>query len=301
MDRLSGHRLYREMDPADGFRRICAALPIPVLDAAAWLLAWLWWWLLPIRRREAQQNLRAALPEHATDGGRRVLCRMMHDILLSYLELCRWDRLQVTVQGGEGLRAQAGPVLFGHLGAWDVGLLAIGDTVPTACFLRPPADPRARRFIAGLRDQHDVVRLEAGASLKDAGALISGGRSVLFVQDQRFNRGLEVEFFGRPALTSAAFAVCVLKDPARRAWTAATWREGPARHCVRIDPFPLPPLTGDREEDVRRITQATARWYEDRIRERPHGWLWLHRRWHLPPGQPPAKKPPDSSVAPGKT
>lgn len=263
---------------------ICARTPWPLLDAAAWALAWIWWWLIPIRRREAQRNLSAALPDHARDGGRAVLCRMMHDIALSYLEIAGWDRIPIRLEGAEPLRDRPAPVLYGHLGAWDIGLPAIGDATPTACFLRPPALPAARRFIARLRDAHRVHRLEERATLRDADDQLAQGRSVLFVQDQRFNRGIPVDFFGRPALTSAAFAAFVLRHPDRPPRCAQVWREGRAHH-VRIAPFPLPPLTGDRAEDVRRITQATADWYAARIRERPHGWLWLHRRWHDPAGR----------------
>ena len=257
---------------------ICARLPLPLLDATAWLLAWLWWWVIPIRRREARQNLLAALPEHAADGGRAVLCRMMHDILLSYLELANWDRIEIRVEGADLLRRQPIPVLYSHLGAWDTALPALGDAAPVACFLRPPAMPAARRFIADLRDRHRVHRLEGRATLRDADDQLAQGRSVFFVQDQRFNRGIAVDFLGRPALTSVGFAVFVLRHPDRPPACVEVWREGSVHH-VHVQPFPLPPLIGDRAEDVRRITQATADWYAERIRRRPHGWLWLHRRW----------------------
>jgi KDO2-lipid IV(A) lauroyltransferase len=44
-----------------------------------------------------------------------------------------------------------------------------------------------------------------------------------------------------------------------------------------------PELSGDREEDVRRITQACTRVIEDAIRERPKLWLWMHRRFKTQP------------------
>mgnify|MGYP000055548539 CR=1 FL=1 len=39
------------------------------------------------------------------------------------------------------------------------------------------------------------------------------------------------------------------------------------------------PLSGDRDEDVRRVTQACTKVLEAQIRQHPEYWLWMHRRW----------------------
>jgi KDO2-lipid IV(A) lauroyltransferase len=37
--------------------------------------------------------------------------------------------------------------------------------------------------------------------------------------------------------------------------------------------------SGDRAEDIRRGVQAVTRFVEDRVREAPADWFWVHRRW----------------------
>jgi KDO2-lipid IV(A) lauroyltransferase len=45
----------------------------------------------------------------------------------------------------------------------------------------------------------------------------------------------------------------------------------------------FPGLTGDRDRDVRRITEETTALLESKIRERPELWMWMHRRWKTVP------------------
>jgi len=51
------------------------------------------------------------------------------------------------------------------------------------------------------------------------------------------------------------------------------------RYCdpVQVD------LTGDRKEDIFRITQACTKIIENEIRQQPQYWLWMHRRWKTQP------------------
>ncbi|MDP2317095.1 MAG: lysophospholipid acyltransferase family protein [Pseudomonadota bacterium] len=262
------------MDPRGLLVTVLARVPLRLADAVAWGIAWLWWFVLPIRRRDAVEALRAAIPGVSP---RAVLTRMMHDLALGYVELLQFDRLQITVEGAEGLPPGA-LVLAGHGGSWDVALLAWADAFPLAIFLRTPSDPWTRRFLAEHRARHDLVALETGATMDDAYAALAAGRAVYFVQDQRHAKGIWSPFLGRPARTSAGIAAAFLRT-GRPIWAAWQRREGVGRHHLCIEPLPMPPLTGDRTADVQALTDATNAWYEARIRAYPHGWLWLHRRW----------------------
>ena len=261
-------------DPRDLLVAALSRLPLGVADTLAWLLAWTWWWILPIRAREASGQLVAAIPG---SHPRRVLTRMMHDLALGYIEVLQLDRVDVRIEGAEAVPAGS-LILAGHGGSWDVALLRWADVIPLAIFLRTPTDPWTRDWLARHRAAHDVMALETGAKMEDAYAALDAGRSVYFIQDQRHHRGIPSPFFGRPARTSAGIAAAHIRT-GRPIYGAWQWREGVGRHGMRIVPLAVPPLTGDRERDTQAITDLTNRFYEDRIREHPHGWLWLHRRW----------------------
>jgi KDO2-lipid IV(A) lauroyltransferase len=144
--------------------------------------------------------------------------------------------------------------------------------------VRTPADPWTRRFLAAQRAAHDVVAFDTGARMDAAYAALDAGRSVFFVQDQRHAKGVPSPFFGRPARTSVGLAAAHLRT-GRPIWAVWQRRVGVGAHHVWAAPLPLPPRTGDATADLQAITDACNAWYEARIREHPHGWLWLHRRW----------------------
>lgn len=247
-------------------RALVGRLPLGLADRLAWGVAWVWWTLVPVRRAKAVANLRAALPEVAP---RPTLLRMMHDLVLGYVELLQFERLELVVEGAE--EVDRALVLAGHGGAWDVALCAYAERFPLSIFLRTPRDRRVQALLAEVRDAHGVHRLETGATMADAYAAIEAGRSVYFIQDQRHNKGPALPFFGRPARTSLGLAVAALKT-GRPVYGAWQWREGVGRHrCVlrRLD------LSGDAEA----ITTQLNEFYAEQIRARPHGWLWMHDRW----------------------
>lgn len=262
------------MDPRDALVWLLARVPLRLADALAWLVAWTWWLVLPVRRRVGVENLRAALPHLAP---RPVLTRMMHDLVLGYVELLQYERGRVRVDVDAPM-PPGSLLVSGHGGAWDLALLACADHHPVAIFLKTPADPWVRAWLAERRRRHDVGALETGSTLEDAQVALAAGRSVIFIQDQRYARGIESPFFGRPARTSTGLATLALAT-GRPVWAAWPVRVGRAHHVLTWRPLPLPPPTGDRAVDRQRITDTVNAWYEARVRETPHGWLWLHRRW----------------------
>jgi KDO2-lipid IV(A) lauroyltransferase len=252
-------------DPRDAVVAIARSLPLPWLDRLAWLAAWTWWFLVPIRRRVAVDNLVTAVPGVAP---RTVLVRMMHDLVLGLAELVHWDELEIRFEGFDDVDNVV--LLGGHGAAWEIALCALAERTPVAIFLRTPSDPWTRAFLARVRASHGVQALETGSTMDDARRAMDGGASLIFVQDQRHARGIASPFFGRPAMTSAAFAVAALERG--RAFAFWQYREGVGRHVLRAEPFEV-------AGDVQSVTDAANRYYEARIRESPHGWLWLHRRW----------------------
>ncbi|MFN7147111.1 MAG: hypothetical protein ACK4YP_25300, partial [Myxococcota bacterium] len=229
------------MDPRDLLVAALRRVPLPVANAVAWGIAWLWWIALPIRRKDAVEALRHAIPEAHP---RRTLVRMMRDLALGYVELLQFERLQITVEGADAMPPGV-LLLGGHGGSWDVALLAWADAFPLAIFLRTPSDRWTRDFLAAHRARHDILALETGARMADAYAALDAGRAVFFVQDQRHHKGIVSPFFGRPAKTSAGIAAAHLKT-GRPIWAAWQWREGVGRHHLRVGPLPIPALTGDR-------------------------------------------------------
>lgn len=234
------------------------------------LFGWLWWTLLPVRKRLAISNYQLAFPERDPAELRRAV----GEIAAGYVDLLlqRWAKLRdVELLRGGGI------ALSGHGGAWDLALISAAREVPVTVFVRTPTNPLAARLIAALRRRGDLELLPPRGSMEAAYKALDRGRVVLFVLDQRHNQGLAVPFFGRPARTSAAFAAMAWRTraPLFGAWAS----RGPdGRHQLEIERLDWA-IPDDRAEAIDALTRRSQRFYEDHIRARPWSWLWLHDRW----------------------
>ncbi len=258
---------------------IVARTPIPVANVLALLLARVWWYLLPFRRALAERNVRRAFPGYSEREVRRTLLAMMHNIILFYMELFIFERRgeKLAFEGTEHI-PPGSYLVAAHSGAWDIGLATLASSTPLASFVRTPRNAWVRDTMAAIRERHGLLSLETGTTLADGLAAMDAGRSLLFIQDQRFNAGILSPFFGVPCRTSPAFGVAWLKKP-RPVWACWQVRLAPGKHRFWVEPFEMPVPTGDKKADVQAITDALNAFYAERIRQYPSGWLWLHDRW----------------------
>ncbi len=259
--------------------RVLSRVPLSVLAAASRVLAWAWWTVIPVRKKTAIDNLAHAFP--ALEAG-TTLRQSMGDILLGYGELLHLDRAGLPglrFEGHEGLmeRVSSGEgalLLAGHGGSWDLALTGAAKVLgmPLSIMVFPPAHAGAAEVVEGLRSRAGVDLIHPRGGIKALMAQVRAGRVGVVTLDQRQNAGVPIQFFGRPAWTSRGIGILTrrLKVPVYTVWQ---WREGTGRHVVRFDgPLELP-------EDADDATRHCLWWYEQRIREHPHGWLWLHDRW----------------------
>ncbi|MEO8813057.1 MAG: lysophospholipid acyltransferase family protein [Caulobacteraceae bacterium] len=188
--------------------------------------------------------------------------------------------------GGERLAkiaAEGKPVVFvsGHFSNLEVMPAAILSS-GIACDItyraanNPYVDARMRqsRFRYG-------VRMFAPKGEDGARELLDGmkrGCSVAMMNDQRYDGGVAAPFFGRPAPT--------LPAAVRLALRFGTWlqpmscrRLKGARFRCTFHPPIVPTDTGDRAADIAAGVAAINAFIEERVRESPGEWWWLHKRW----------------------
>ena len=114
-----------------------------------------------------------------------------------------------------------------------------------------------------------------------------GGHVAFLIDQHAGSDGLWVNFFGRPASTTPAPAVLALRTNTPIV-TGYGCRTGDGFQYEFFCDSPLQPeSTGDRKQDVKRITATLNARLESYVRRFPDQWLWGHRRWRTPPaGRP---------------
>ena len=251
--------------------------------------------LLPVSR-VADVNLRLALPELDAAGRKRVVRGAWDNLGRTVAEFPHIAALRQNTPAGPGwemagaatlqaVAARGGPAIFfsGHIGNWEMlpaACAAYG--LPFSSMFRAATNPEVDKLIVALRQEAmgaPVPMFAKGAAgAKAAMAHMRKGGFLGLLMDQKLNNGIEVALFGRPAMTAPAMAALALRFRCP-VIPGHVQRVGPARfHLVCEPPMELPD-TGDRQQDVRVMTQAMNQYLERWIRERPEGWLWMHRRW----------------------
>jgi len=107
--------------------------------------------------------------------------------------------------------------------------------------------------------------------------------AILIDQYSQAAESVPVEFFGRPAPTTAALASLALRTGAPLLPAVALPLPGGRYRMIYEPPIEMP--AADSADPVRELTQRCADVLEMYVRRYPELWLWMHRRWRdIPSG-----------------
>lgn len=288
---------------AHAILRFLGRVPRPLGRCLAAFTAILIQWLVPRYRRVAHRNLRLAMPQ-LTSAERRRLVRGIYlslgRMLAEFAHFPDYTRENVSrtvIYDGfenyaEAVRRGRG-VLFltAHLSAWELG--AFAQSIyghPLSVVIRALDNPFINELVNRYRMLGGNRIIEKRDFLRGILEALKNNETVGILMDQNASpqEGVFVEFFGRPACTSAGMAKIALRTEAAVVPAFTIWDADRKRYRIRFEP-PLELIrTGDNGADVAANTQLFTSVLEKYIRLYPDQWLWIHRRWKTrPPGEPP--------------
>lgn len=287
---------FRHAAEAAGFHLVIGLFRLLGPRYAAALGGWLARTVGPriSRHRKAAQSLARALPA-LSDAERSAALTEMWDnlgrVFGEYPHLGRFTSTgaspDVEVEGRDVLARFAAPdaaaiFVSGHFANWELMPLAVAEAGVTAAEVyRAPNNAVVDAWITVQRRRHIMDRQvpKGAAGARELVKCVRGKVSLCMLSDQKMNDGIESVFFGRPAMSPAAPATLAIRYGIPIVPVSFERLGRTSRFRIRFrEPLDLAP-TGDLQADVARITGEINRFLEDRIRERPGQWLWLHRRW----------------------
>lgn len=261
--------------------------------AAATAVGTAGFYLWPGGRRAMLANYRRVLPGASRDEVRRVARRSLVNYCRYLVDFVRFPHMDageinaLVADDGEfaeldrALADGKGAVIVCmHFGNWDMGAgAAAARGYPLTVVAETFADPRLDAMVAGARERHGmrIVKMEhAGPSLFRA--LKAGGLVALLIDHPMEADGVRVRFFGGEVEVPSGAARLALRSGAKVVPTAFV-RAKPGEPGVRTwCDFSIElPHTGDRERDVRELTQAIVASHETFIRRNPDQWYMFRR------------------------
>ncbi len=168
-----------------------------------------------------------------------------------------------------------------HFANWEIMPVAAREYgVTGGMVVRHANNPYVSRWLDRLRSRkgmpEQIAKGQQGT--RRIFSLLRKGETILMLADQRASEGIRVPWFGRDAFTTPAPAALALKLGAVIV-PVSNRRVGGAHFHMQVYSPIEPPNTGDHERDVFLVTSAITRFIEDRVRECPGQWLWIHKRW----------------------
>ena len=192
------------------------------------------------------------------------------------IEVVGLERLHAIRDGGK-------PVVFagGHFANIEtLAATIVGAGVPCQITYRAANNPYVDAQIIAARARYGV-KLFAPKGGEGARELLDGmarGESVALMNDQKFSEGPEALFFGQPVNAAPGPSRLALRFGTVLQPMSTERLPGVRFRVTVYEPIVLE-KTGDRSADIARGVQAITSFIEDRVRETPVDWFWVHKRW----------------------
>lgn len=242
----------------------------------------------------AKTNMRIAFPDVSNTQMKQYLREQWDNTGRTFAEFALTDRIRafdevsprngttVTVEGlNHFLNNAPGIMVSGHFANWEVmATVLTQSSEPVRVTYRKINNPLIDTRVREQREAYGTKFLVQKSTHRGGRELfqaLRNGESIAIMNDQKFNTGLKLPFFGQDAMTAQGAVRLSLKTK-RPILPMCVVRDG-ARFRVKF----YPPLewdrVGDRDADVEAGVRAVTTFIEDRIRENPAQWFWVHRRW----------------------
>jgi KDO2-lipid IV(A) lauroyltransferase len=241
--------------------------------------------------RTVIRNLRIAFPDMDPVERERLAVAQWEQTGRTFAETAVMDQLtpasrRIDIVGAdrlEAIRASGRPVVFvsGHMANIEtMAAVLVASGVPVQVTYRAANNPYVDAQIVAARARYGVKLFapKGGDGARELLAGMSRGESVALMNDQKFNEGPEVTFFGHPVNAAPGPSRLALRFGTVIQPMSVVRLPGVRFRVTAHDPIELQ-QTGDRQADIRAGVQAITAFIEERVRENPVDWFWVHKRW----------------------
>ncbi len=236
----------------------------------------------------AKTGLQIAFPDKSESEIKKILKDQWDNTGRTFAEFPITHRIKafedgrVTVKGLEIFKSNAPAIIVtGHFANWEIMATVLTQSgLPVRITYRKINNPYIDARVRKQRERYGTKFLVQKSTHKGGRELLEAlknGESVALLNDQKFNTGISVPFFGQEAMTAQGATRLALKT-GRPLLPMAVTRNGANFTVTFYEPMELED-TGNREADVMSGVRQVTSFIEDRIRETPAQWFWVHRRW----------------------
>jgi D-glycero-D-manno-heptose 1,7-bisphosphate phosphatase len=277
------------MNPADAFLYLLlkaviiliTVLPERLVYCAAAFLGELFYLFGKKRRAITVDNIKRAFPEKSFSHCRSLALDVYKNLGRNLVEFIRFSNGKLSgkidIRGADRF-ANGGLMQMGHFGNWEITGMALAssgrDLYPVGRRIHNKA---VDTIIDVLRTVFGGDNIPYRGSIRKVLKKIRNNENICVLFDQRMSSGLPVKFFNRPVWVTHFSSVLHRRTGVEVIPSFSYHEDG--RLKVRYEEPADFVSSGDTLRADFINTQNQVNWLEDKIRNRPYEWFWLHDFW----------------------
>jgi KDO2-lipid IV(A) lauroyltransferase len=240
--------------------------------------------IIPIRKKQAESNLKKAFPEKSAHWINRILKRCYILFCNNFIEFISLPKsfkdADIKILGQsyleDAFQHGLGVVLItAHFGMWEMLVYWLGlEGYPCYGIIQRQRNRGADLFFKEIRANSNVQQMYRNTPIETMSQVLRDGNLLILASDQDARkRGIFVNFFHQLSSTPRGAAVFHLRTKAPAIFaTAYQNREGGLT-------FQFQPINVNGDETVASFTQTYTTMLEEMVRKHPDHYFWFHRKW----------------------
>jgi Kdo2-lipid IVA lauroyltransferase/acyltransferase len=259
----------------------------------ATVMALVFFYLIPIRKKVVFNNLKIAFPENDFNTNKKLAFKIFLSFTITLVEILYFpymkrEKLIDAVECSnpeliiEKYNEGKGVILLSsHFGNWEFGAISIAMHVhlPFSVVVKPLRNPLVYEWMNRARTKFGNEVVPLGISIRKTYQTLKEKKIVAMVADQRGPRdGVKLDFFGKKVSVYTGPAALSIKTGAPLICGIAI-RQNDYKYKMNLVEISQQNLPDGEEEKILEISQRYTSYLEQVIREHPEQWLWMHNRW----------------------
>ena len=257
------------------------------------LLAFLFFYIIPIRKQTVIENLTFSFPDHSKEKIYDIAFRCYKSFSITLIELLAipWlnrSQMEAMVECSnpelitKRYNQNKGVILLSaHFGNWEYIALSVSlqINIPFSVVVKPQRNPYVTKWLEEARTKWINKIIPSGLSIRQVYKELLDKKVVAMVADQRGPReGIKLDFMGRPAMFFSGPAMLSLKTGAPLLFGIPV-RQPDYSYKAEMFEVSRENLPESEEEKIIELTRRQKEYLEKFIREYPDQWFWMHKRW----------------------
>ncbi len=259
----------------------------------SYLIAALFYYVIPIRKKTVLENLHNAFPGYTEKKIKSIAFGSYKSFAIALAEILYIPAMskediekQVDCNNLELIREKYeennGVILLSaHFGNWEFMATSIAAqlNIPLSVVIKPQRNPYVTNWMNNARTKWNNEIVPLGISIRQTYQTLKDKKIVAMVADQRGpEESIKINFFGRDLTVLTGPAILALKTGAPVLYGISVRQDDYSYKTVFAE-ISKEHLPDSNEEKIKELSQRHMSYLEGIIRKYPEQWLWMHKRW----------------------